>query len=86
MQGFNDKPFQDELKIMAKLRHQNIVRLVGYCNETEKVAVMYEGVLRPIYEIHRALCLEFMPNGSLDRLISGNNEFPLLVSVLRYYS
>jgi serine/threonine protein kinase len=78
-QGFDDKQFQDELKIMTRLRHQNIVRLVGYCNDTRKVPVKHKGQIVLADEIHRALCLEYMDNGSLDRLISGNDDV-LLVS------
>jgi hypothetical protein len=64
---------------MTKLQHQNIVRLVGYCNDIQKVPVMHKGELCFATEIHRALCLEYMANGSLDRLISGNYDV-LLVS------
>ncbi|KAM0862388.1 hypothetical protein ACQ4PT_045298 [Festuca glaucescens] len=57
-QGISDEKFQAELKIMTKLRHENIVRLVGYCHD----------------KIHRALCLEHMPNGNLHKLLSEGRE------------
>ncbi|KAM3213897.1 hypothetical protein ACQJBY_066371 [Aegilops geniculata] len=52
------------------LKHQNIVQLVGFCNETEKVAAKYEGQMVVAEVIHRALCLEFVPNGSLGKFLS----------------
>ncbi|KAM0913777.1 hypothetical protein ACQ4PT_011947 [Festuca glaucescens] len=57
-QGISDEKFQSELKIMTKLRHENIVRLVGYCHD----------------KIHRALCLEHIPNGNLHKLLSEGRE------------
>jgi serine/threonine protein kinase len=73
-QGIDDKQFQDEFKIMRRLQHQNIVRLVGYCHDIQQVPVMYEGRLVVADKIHRVLCLEYMSNGSLDRLLSGNDD------------
>jgi serine/threonine protein kinase len=73
--GIRAEKFQDELKIMTKLRHQNIVRLVGYCHHTQQVPIMHEGKLVVANKISMALCLEHMPNGSLHELISGNDSF-----------
>jgi len=71
MQGINDhKQFQHEFKIMTRLRHQNIIRLVGYCHDIQEVPVLHEGKYVLAENIHRALCLEYMPNGSLDRFLS----------------
>nr|XP_040250689.1 uncharacterized protein LOC109756773 isoform X1 [Aegilops tauschii subsp. strangulata]XP_040250690.1 uncharacterized protein LOC109756773 isoform X1 [Aegilops tauschii subsp. strangulata] len=66
----DDKQFKNEFELLRILKHQNIVQLVGFCNETEKVAAKYEGQMVVAEEIHRALCLEFVPNGSLGKFLS----------------
>ncbi|KAL5728318.1 non-specific serine/threonine protein kinase [Ranunculus cassubicifolius] len=44
------KEFVSEVKIISQLRHRNLVELLGWCHEREKLLLVYE----------------FMPNGSLD--------------------
>ena len=66
----DDKQFKNEFELLRVLKHQNIVQLVGFCNETEKVTANYEGRIVVAEEIHRALCLEFVPNGSLGKFLS----------------
>ncbi|VAI91851.1 unnamed protein product [Triticum turgidum subsp. durum] len=66
----DDKQFKNECELLRRLKHQNIVQLVGFCNETEKVAAKYEGRIVVAEEIHRALCLEFVPNGNLGKFLS----------------
>uniref|UniRef100_A0ACD5UIM7 Uncharacterized protein n=1 Tax=Avena sativa TaxID=4498 RepID=A0ACD5UIM7_AVESA len=70
MLGLDDKHFQNEFKNLTSLRHRNIVRLVGYCHHTEEVKLEHEGKLIVAEKIHRAICLEYMPNGSLDKYLS----------------
>ncbi|KAM0878020.1 hypothetical protein ACQ4PT_035128 [Festuca glaucescens] len=70
MPGLDDKQFQNEFKTLTGLRHQNIVQLVGYCHDIQEVQVNYEGKLVLAEETHRALCLEYMCNGSLDKYLS----------------
>lgn len=71
MPGLDDELFQNEFKNLTRLRHQNIVRLVGYCHDIQVVQVMHEGKLVLAEKTHRALCLEYMSNGSLDKYLSG---------------
>lgn len=66
----DDKQFQNEFEHLKRLKHQNIVQLVGICDETEEVFVPYEGKIVHAVHIHRALCLEFVPNGGLGKFLS----------------
>ncbi|KAF7104367.1 hypothetical protein CFC21_105266 [Triticum aestivum] len=70
MPGVDDKHFQNEFKNLTRLQHPNIVRLVGYCHDIQEVQVMHEGKLVLAEKTHRALCLEYMSNGSLEKYLS----------------
>ncbi|CAD6257502.1 unnamed protein product [Miscanthus lutarioriparius] len=68
----SDQQFQNEFENLKRLKHPNIVRLVGFCDETEDEIVEYKGEIVVAKRIHRALCLEYVPNGSLGKLLSGS--------------
>ena len=85
MPGVDEEQFQNEFKNLARLQHRNIVRLVGYCHHIQEVPAMYEGKLVLAEKIHRALCLEYMSNGSLEKYISGKDVVLLvLLTILRF--
>ncbi|XP_059647952.1 L-type lectin-domain containing receptor kinase IX.1-like [Cornus florida] len=44
------KEYGSEVKIISRLRHKNLVQLIGWCHERDELLLVYE----------------FMPNGSLD--------------------
>lgn len=72
VRSFDDEDFEKEYHNIASLCHKNIVRLVGYCNETSREYVQHNGKYVLAENTKRALCFEYMPNGSLDNFISGH--------------
>ncbi|KMZ62434.1 S-locus receptor kinase (SRK) [Zostera marina] len=67
-QGFND--FMNEVVLIAKLQHRNLVKLLGCCMEKDE----------------RILVYEFMKNASLDTFIFGEKrhllDWPKLVEII----
>ncbi|KAK4261853.1 hypothetical protein QN277_004796 [Acacia crassicarpa] len=43
-QGFDE--FQTEIKILSKFRHDNLVDLIGYCNDEKEMILVYEFMAR----------------------------------------
>ncbi|CAN6380793.1 unnamed protein product [Urochloa humidicola] len=68
--GLEEEQFLNEFNNLARLQHPNIVRLIGYCYETQKQYVEYDGRLLFAELIRRALCFEYMPYGSLDKYLT----------------
>lgn len=71
--GFDDKEFHKEFENLRRLKHPNIVKLVGFCNESEEELVVFEGNLVTAERLRLALCLEYVQNGSLKNHISDEN-------------
>ncbi|CAL5438510.1 unnamed protein product [Camellia sinensis] len=53
------KEYASEVKIINRLRHRNLVQLLGWCHEERELLLVYE----------------FMPNGSLDSHMFKDNTF-----------
>ncbi|KAJ1261789.1 hypothetical protein BS78_09G057500 [Paspalum vaginatum] len=70
-QGFDDDdPFRNEFRNLRELRHQNIVRLIGYSYEKRHKFVPHGGKVVLASSTEMALCYEYMHGGSLDKHIS----------------
>ncbi|KAG2630466.1 protein DA1-related 1-like isoform X2 [Panicum virgatum] len=70
MPGVNDVQFENEVYHLMMLKHKNIVRFLGYCFETRHLCILHNGRYCFAEMPEKLLCLEYLPNGSLDRHIS----------------
>ncbi|KAK1682686.1 hypothetical protein QYE76_043534 [Lolium multiflorum] len=68
------KQFESEVYHLMMLNHTNIVRCVGYCYEIKNECLEYNGKYVFAEMAERLLCLEYLPNGSLDRYISDESS------------
>ncbi|GER28118.1 leucine-rich receptor-like protein kinase family protein [Striga asiatica] len=59
--------FETETEILSKVRHRNLVRMVGCCSNSE----------------FKALILEYMPNGSLEKWLCADDRYLSLMQRLQ---
>ncbi|XP_066389356.1 L-type lectin-domain containing receptor kinase SIT2-like [Miscanthus floridulus] len=62
------KEFISEVVSIGHLRHRNLVQLLGYCRRKGELLLVYE----------------YMPNGSLDKYLYGEDDKPLLEWAQRF--
>nr|ACM17528.1 protein kinase domain containing protein-1 [Oryza australiensis] len=74
MDGFDDKKFNNEFGNLMVANHPNIVQLVGYCYDIIHTTGLANGRPALIATIHRALCFEYMPRGSLENYLSDEDD------------
>ncbi|WZZ41360.1 hypothetical protein YC2023_037619 [Brassica napus] len=60
--------FRNEVSLLTRLQHKNLVKLLGYCNEGDEQILIYE----------------FVSNSSLDRFIFDEEKRPLLTWEVRF--
>jgi len=65
MAEVQNNQYENEACHLMRLKHPNIVQLVGYCSETEKKLVLHDGIYVCADKFHRLLCLEYLPKGDL---------------------
>ncbi|KAM3329351.1 hypothetical protein ACQJBY_026429 [Aegilops geniculata] len=68
------KQFENEVYHLMYLNHPNIVRLRGYCYDTQNVFVEHNGNFVFAEMSERLLCLQYYPNGSLAGYISDESS------------
>ncbi|XP_010539037.1 PREDICTED: putative cysteine-rich receptor-like protein kinase 39 isoform X1 [Tarenaya hassleriana] len=66
--GQGDLEFKNEVLLLTRLQHRNLVKLLGFCNERDEDLLVYE----------------FVPNSSLDRFIFDPDKRSLLTWDVRY--
>jgi serine/threonine protein kinase len=69
---FSDKLFLDEFTSLKRVKHKNIVRLLGYCAYTLGEVMEVKGENMIVDEAHKKfLCFEYVPNGNLHYYLKG---------------
>lgn len=64
-----EKQFANEVCHLMMVKHPNIVRCVGYCFEIHNECLEHNGKYIFAEMAERLLCLEYLPNGSLDKYL-----------------
>uniref|UniRef100_A0A453MUU0 Protein kinase domain-containing protein n=2 Tax=Aegilops tauschii subsp. strangulata TaxID=200361 RepID=A0A453MUU0_AEGTS len=75
----HENNFHKEVECLMKAKHKNIVRFLGYCSDTQGMVGDYDGKFVMADVRNWVLCFEYIPNGSLDKYITGTqmwNPFP----------
>ncbi|KAF8765557.1 hypothetical protein HU200_008445 [Digitaria exilis] len=70
----NYEQFRNEFRNLTKVQHDNIVQFLGYCCEREQTRIECNGRIVLAENMHRALCFEFMHNGSLQKHLSDESS------------
>ncbi|XP_020877653.1 LOW QUALITY PROTEIN: cysteine-rich receptor-like protein kinase 40 [Arabidopsis lyrata subsp. lyrata] len=66
--GQGDMEFKNEVSLLTRLQHRNLVKLLGFCNEGDEEILVYE----------------FVPNSSLDHFIFDEDKRSLLTWEVRF--
>lgn len=70
LQGLDDTAFDNEFLNLFKIQHPNIVKLIGYCHDTQRKFISHEGKLVTAIEMERVLCFEYVEGGNLQDHLS----------------
>ncbi|KAG2562380.1 hypothetical protein PVAP13_8KG261300 [Panicum virgatum] len=81
-----EEEFDREVKNMLRVKHENIIRFLGYCSNTHKIYVEHEGKLTQAHVLDTMLCFEFASNGNLRKHINGDDsslEWPTRYKIIK---
>uniref|UniRef100_A0ACD5ZPN6 Uncharacterized protein n=1 Tax=Avena sativa TaxID=4498 RepID=A0ACD5ZPN6_AVESA len=65
-----EKEFHREVECLMMVKHENVVRFLGYCADTQGSMERYEGKFVMAEVQQKLLCFEYLPNGSLHDYIT----------------
>ena len=71
MPATQEEEFDREVKNMLRVKHENIIRFLGYCSNTHMIFIEHEGKLTGAHVLDTMLCFEFASNGNLRKHING---------------
>jgi interleukin-1 receptor-associated kinase 1/coatomer subunit beta' len=77
-----EEEFMKEFENLRRLNHPNVVHLLGYCYEIKRECVEYEGRYVLADNIYRALCFDYMHNGSLQGHLDGEMIVVLYIYII----
>jgi len=66
--------FMDEIMVLRRIRHRNIVRFLGYCVDTPADIREFKNRMVVVDAPQRLLCFEFVPNGDLHSYIENKSH------------
>ena len=66
-----EERFENELSCHLGLKHKNIVRLLGYCDEAQSEMLEHNGKMVLAQKPERLLCIEYLRGGNLAAYITG---------------
>ncbi|VAH55035.1 unnamed protein product [Triticum turgidum subsp. durum] len=70
----DENEFWREIECLMRVKHKNVVRFLGYCDDRQGNIAWYEGK-RVMADVHqRLLCFEYIPKGSLEKYIKDANR------------
>ncbi|KAM3354622.1 hypothetical protein ACQJBY_025374 [Aegilops geniculata] len=73
--GQGRQAFEDELRIASRLRHRNLVELIGWCYDDKRNPIEFLCWWRNDRHTRLFLVYELLPQGSLDQHLHGGNNW-----------
>jgi hypothetical protein len=67
----DEKTFTAEVTNLMALEHENIVKLVGYCHDTQKNVLPHNGRYVIVDMVECYLCYQYLPKVGPDEYITG---------------
>uniref|UniRef100_A0ACD5V167 Uncharacterized protein n=1 Tax=Avena sativa TaxID=4498 RepID=A0ACD5V167_AVESA len=77
------KTFKKEVQNVMVLKHENIVQLLGFCSETSKKLVLFEGMYTQTDITETLLCYEYLPVGSLEDNLFGAVDWDTRFKIIK---